>query len=351
MKKLAFLGVAFLMVSCAGQAALSANTGVQIAEVPKLADPTNAAPEILPEANSIALAAPRRVVLPQAEVNPVSAWRPPPYEAPLALRETDHFYFSRPIPSGEVNWANPNYRYGSTANGEESIHTGVDLGAQRGTQVLAAARGEVLWVGYGLYRGIFDTTDPYGLAIAIRHDFGHLDQPLFTVYAHLQSTSVWKGQTVERGEAIGEVGSTGHASGPHLHFEVRLGENRYFATRNPELWVVPAEGWGVLAGKMLDSFGRPLSNFYFQIESIDSGDIWEAWSYEVGTIIPDEIYQENFIVGDLPGGPYIVRTFFVGKVFETTLYIFPGQTNTILFRGRHGFMAEPTPTPVDFPQP
>jgi murein DD-endopeptidase MepM/ murein hydrolase activator NlpD len=351
MKKLLLIGGAILLAACSEQVAISANSGVQIAEVPKFADPTHAGLEIFPEEASIALATPMQIELPRAETNPVSAWRPPPYAAPLALRESDHFYFSRPIPSGEVNWANPNYRYGSTANGEESIHTGVDLGAQRATPVLAAARGEVVWVGYGLYRGVFDTSDPYGLAIAIKHDFGHLNQTLYTVYAHLQGTTVWKGQVVDRGEVIGEVGSTGHATGPHLHFEVRLGENRYFATRNPELWVVPAEGWGVLAGKMLDSFGRPQSNFYFQVESIETGDIWEAWSYEVGTIIPDEIYQENFVIGDLPGGPYIVRTFFIGKVFETSLFLYPGQTNTVLFRGRHGFLAESNPTPVEFPQP
>jgi murein DD-endopeptidase MepM/ murein hydrolase activator NlpD len=331
--------------------AILPNSGIQVAEIPKLEDPTDVAPVIVSEPQLIAEATPMQFIFPPAVANPVSAWRPPPYAAPLALRESDHFYFSRPIPSGEVNWANPRYRYGSTAFGEESIHTGVDLGAQRATSVLAAADGEVVWVGYGLYRGVTDTTDPYGLAIAIRHDFGHLDQTLYTVYAHLQGTSVWKGQRVAQGEVIGQVGSSGHATGPHLHFEVRLGENRYFATRNPELWVVPAEGWGVLAGRILDSFGRPLKQFYLQIESIETGESWEAWTYEVGTVVPDQTYQENFVIGDLPAGPYIVRAFFIGKIFETTLFLYPGQTNTIQFRGRHGFMVEPTPTPVEFPQP
>ncbi|MCK4961558.1 MAG: hypothetical protein KAS19_03685, partial [Anaerolineales bacterium] len=82
-----------------------------------------------------------------------SVWRPPPYPAPWAIQPNDHFVFSRPIPSGEVNWPNQSYRYGSTLFGEENIHTGVDLGADRGTPVLAAGSGEVLWAGYGLYRG------------------------------------------------------------------------------------------------------------------------------------------------------------------------------------------------------
>ncbi len=198
------------------------------------------------------------VDLPEAAPTPVSDWRPPPYAIPLAIRPTDHYYFTRPVPSGEVNWPNPRYRYGSTAFGEEPIHTGVDLGAERDTPVLAAGAGEVGWVGFGLYRGVFDLTDPYGLAVAIRHDFGHEQQLLYTIYAHLSSTIVWPGQRVSAGEQIGTVGDTGHASGPHLHFEVREGENRYFATQNPELWTVPAEGWGVLAGRVTDTYGRNL---------------------------------------------------------------------------------------------
>ena len=182
------------------------------------------------------------VVLPANVLNPVSAWRPPPYQIPLAIRPTDHFYFTRPIPSGDINWPNPRYRYGSTAFGEESTHTGVDLVADRNTHAVAAGDGEVIWVGYGLYGGVEDLTDPYGLAVAIRHDFGYQGQPLYSVYAHLESTTVWLGQRVSAGDQLGTVGDTGHASAPHLHFEIRTGENRYFASRNPELWTVPAQG-------------------------------------------------------------------------------------------------------------
>ncbi len=82
---------------------------------------------------------PMRYAFPTPGPDPVSAWRPPPYAVPLAIRPEDHFYFLRPIPSGNVNWPHPLYRYGNTFFGEESIHTGVDLDAPRGTPVLAAA--------------------------------------------------------------------------------------------------------------------------------------------------------------------------------------------------------------------
>ena len=179
------------------------------------------------------------VQIPTALPTPDFDWRPPPYPPPWALTPWDHFFLGRPIPSNEVNWPNGQYRYGSTLLGFEDLHTGIDISAARYTQVVATGPGEVVWAGYGLYRGVEDRTDPYGMSVAIRHNFGYEDQQLYTVYAHLGSVEVWRGQRVEMGDVLGMVGETGDASGPHLHFEVRLGENRYFSTRNPELWIVP----------------------------------------------------------------------------------------------------------------
>ncbi len=296
-------------------------------------------------------ATPVSVELPTPIPLPTSDWRPPPYPAPWAIRVQDHFYFDRPIPSGEVNWPNPRYRYGSTLFGEENIHTGVDLGAERGTSVLAAGPGEVVWAGYGLYRGIYDETDPYGLAVAIEHDYGYQGIRLHTVYAHLQSILVWEGQRVQTGEIIGTVGDTGHASGPHLHFEIRLGDNRYWSTRNPELWIAPPIGWGVLAGRLEDTYGNLLKEYLVQIYSIDSGERWDVWTYAEGTIHADDFFRENFVISDLPAGPYEIRVDFAGRSFSTQLYLYPGQTNFIVFRGRNGFNVEPTPTPVDLTNP
>ncbi len=299
----------------------------QILETPSPAPPDRAAPRA-------------EVVLPENVLNPVSAWRPPPYQVPLAIRPTDHYYFTRPIPSGDVNWPNPRYRYGSTAFGEESIHTGVDLGAERNAPVIAAGEGEVIWVGYGLYAGVQDAADPYGLAVAIRHDFGRDGQVLYSVYAHLSSANVWLGQRLSAGEKIGTVGDTGHASGPHLHFEVRTGENRYFASRNPELWMVPAEGWGVLAGRIQDTWGRVLPEYRIVIKSEETGQIWEVWTYALGTVQPDVYYQENFVIGDLPQGPYQLQINFLGRSYTSFLYLKPGQTSFVEFNGRQGFTME-----------
>ncbi len=277
-------------------------------------------------------------VLPTAAPVVEADWRPPPYQVPLALRPEDHFYLQRPIPSGEVNWPHPFYRYGSTYFGKNTIHTGVDLSAEYGASVVAAGPGEVVWEGYGLYRGIEDPEDPYGLAIAIRHDFGHSGKELYTVYAHLSSSFVGLGQRVSAGDVIGSVGDTGHATGPHLHFEVRLGKNAYFSTRNPELWMAPPEGWGVLAGLIADTAGQPLEEKIINIRSLPHGKQWQVWTYALETVHGDDAYGENFVISDLPAGPYEVRVDYVGKSFTTRIYVHPGMTNLVQFKGRRGFL-------------
>ncbi len=283
--------------------------------------------------------------LPTPGPNPISAWRPPPYPVPRAVRPDDHFYFLRPIPSGNVNWPHPRYRYGNTFFGEEAIHTGVDLDATRGTPVLAAGAGKVVWVGFGLYSGTYNQDDPYGLAILIRHEFGHEGRLLYTAYGHLDSASVWQGQRVEAGEVIGEVGDTGNAEGPHLHFEIRFGENGYFTTRNPELWMVPPQGWGVLAGRISDTYGQPLPEQLIHIYSLENGQRWDVWTYALETVRSDDHYGENFVISDLPAGPYEVRIDYAGHTSFAQMLVLPGQTNLFEFNGRKGFVVEPTPTP------
>jgi murein DD-endopeptidase MepM/ murein hydrolase activator NlpD len=94
-------------------------------------------------------------------------------------------------------------------NGEEgTFHPGVDIDAPWGTPVRAAADGDV--TGTTLGTG-------YGRGVVIDH--GH---DLVTLYGHLSSVAVIPGQHVTRGEVIGYVGQTGRATGPHLHYEVRV---------------------------------------------------------------------------------------------------------------------------------
>ena len=91
----------------------------------------------------------------------------------------------------------------------KSLHPGFDLAAPTGTRVAAAAAGEVVHAG---------PAGTYGNLVTIRHADG-----FETRYAHLSAVDVKVGQRVEVGTEIGAVGSTGHSTGPHLHFEIRKG--------------------------------------------------------------------------------------------------------------------------------
>lgn len=87
-------------------------------------------------------------------------------------------------------------------------HRGIDVGAPTGTPVRAAGPGRVLRSG---------VAGEYGVLVAIDHGNG-----AETRYAHLSRTLVGPGENVLRGQVIGEVGSTGLSTGPHLHFELRI---------------------------------------------------------------------------------------------------------------------------------
>ena len=166
---------------------------------------------------------PFRFTLPTPGAEPISGWRPPLYPVPWAMSPYDHFYFTRPIAADQVNWPLADYRYGGTFFAPNVVHTGVDIPVPEDIPIMATGAGTVMWAGWGLFSGLHENKDdPYGQAVAIRHDFGYKGQQLFTVYAHMSHVEAVVGQHVETGDQIGLVGHTGATTGPHLHFEVRL---------------------------------------------------------------------------------------------------------------------------------
>lgn len=89
------------------------------------------------------------------------------------------------------------------------MHNGTDFAAPIGTPVYAPADGVVVYAAW---------SSGYGRLIKIQHEFG-----VETRYAHLSRINVTKGQRVSRGERIGDIGNSGRSTGPHLHYEVRVG--------------------------------------------------------------------------------------------------------------------------------
>lgn len=118
-----------------------------------------------------------------------------------------------PSRSGYINMKNFSVPVNGTLTSDYGtrwgkMHNGIDIGAPSGTIIYSAASGTVTFSGW---------QDGYGNVIIINHG-----NNIETVYAHCSKSYVKKSQNIASGEKIGEVGSTGKSTGPHVHFEIRV---------------------------------------------------------------------------------------------------------------------------------
>lgn len=110
-------------------------------------------------------------------------------------------------------------RFGAVESIRDHTHKGIDIAATRGTPILATASGTVTFAGW---------SSGYGYLVKIDHGNG-----VETYYGHCSKLYVSAGDTVEAGEQIAAVGSTGNSTGNHLHFEIRLDGKQV----NPQTYV------------------------------------------------------------------------------------------------------------------
>ncbi len=266
---------------------------------------------------------------PSPTVTPVPTFTPtsvPP--------EPYHLWFDRPIgPQGEQK-VERFYPYGSTGAGKYRIHHGVEFINPEGTPVLAAAPGRVIVAGrddevvYGAMANF------YGQLVVIETDKEYGGKKVYNLYGHLSEIEVKVGQRVEEGEVIGRVGRTGRAFGPHLHFEVRVGENSYEASRNPELWLRPLPGRGIIAGRLVDAQGKPIPQALITIHLRESPDrlYQEIYTYPREEVNSDEYWGENFVLGDVPEGAYILRTRVGEKLYQVGVVVAAGKMSFVDLR-------------------
>ncbi len=284
--------------------------------------------------------------LPDAGPAQLDGYRPPPISVPLSRHPDDHYWLMRPIPSGSRNYDLEWYPFGNDVMVAKfypyRIHHGADFPNEPGTPVLAAGSGTVVHAGPrpSPRTGV----NYYGNTVIIKHDWQWRGQDVYTLYAHTLELFVHVGDHVEAGELIAGVGSSGGTTGPHLHFEVRIGQNHYGYTQNPALWLAPYVGWGTLAGRFEDKEGELISDALISLEAITT----DAPDREQRTYHPsihsDDVWNENFVIGDLPNGRYRLTINYDNTEYKQDVTIRSGQTTFSIVAA--DFVFHPTATPL-----
>ena len=154
----------------------------------------------------------------QASINAIIAQMQAEEEAARqeAAQNNQQYTGTGSTATGTYIWPCPSSTYVTSAFGmrdhplfgDERPHSGIDIAGSAGSEVLAADSGTVAVATY---------SSSYGNYVTIYHSNGD-----YTLYAHMSSLAVSAGQSVTQGDVIGYVGSTGWATGPHLHFEIRF---------------------------------------------------------------------------------------------------------------------------------
>jgi len=280
-----------------------------------------------------------------------SEWRPPAMPAPLSIVPDDHYWLMRPIPSGYRNYDLEWYPFGNDVQAANvppyRVHHGLDFPNETGTPVLAAGSGIVVHA--GPFPSPNNGVNYYGNTVVIQHDWQWQGKDVYTLYAHTLELFVSVGDTVEAGQLIAGVGSSGEVTGPHLHFEVRVGDNTYADTRNPALWLAPYEGWGTLAGRLVDKRGRPISDAKIRLLPPGSSEILREQSTYSPNVGSDDVWQENFAFGDVPAGEYVLLLTVNDVTYRREVDILPGRTAFEIISTEFEYNPTPTPLPTVTP--
>jgi murein DD-endopeptidase MepM/ murein hydrolase activator NlpD len=277
-----------------------------------------------------------------AQQAPTANVAPTPGPSPTVAPEPrEHRWLGRPIArAAQRDFADRTYLFGASKNNAYRVHHGLDLVNPSGTPVQSAADGVVVFAGRdsGTRFGPKTIPDFYGNLVLVKlAPSTYHGQDVYNLYGHLDSVAVREGQMVKEGDLLGKIGMTGTADGPHLHFEVRVGGTTYADSRNPALWLRPLPGTGSLTGRVLDRTGKPLANTTVTLmRDISASDIQKYWgemsSYPVdplGKLNPDDDWQENFAVVDLPVGLYDVRVTLGGQTYVRNVIVQDGRTTWV----------------------
>lgn len=260
----------------------------------------------------------------------ISDWNPPSLSNPTAIHPYDHYWFIRPVSSSHINYSLPYYHFGTNGPTDDyRLHHGVDLSNPVGVEIRAAGSGTVIWADKGHFNE-HEAITSYGNVIVIEHDFGYQGEALYTLYAHLNEFAVTEGQHVEAGEVIGFIGQTGNVTGPHVHFEVRVGRDFYYDVYNPELWMAPYINTGIVLGHLETSLGENIYDADIElIDPIKGYAIAKTSTYSGTGVQSDQLWDENFVFANVPTGFYLVHAFYQDDYWVGEISVIAGMSNWV----------------------
>ncbi|MCB9104495.1 MAG: M23 family metallopeptidase [Anaerolineales bacterium] len=269
-----------------------------------------------------------------------------PADLPDYTQVEDHFWFGRPVLPELSGWGSYYYPYGTNARGQYFWHYGIDIAASQGTTVIAVGDGTVTHADTDKLKVLGPWPDFYGQAVVILHDRRWQGLPVYTLYGHVSQVLVKQGQKVKAGDPIARVGQLGVALGPHLHLEVRVGAGTYDDTRNPDLWVKPDPGFGVVAGRVVDAQNYLVPQQLVTLHrASEPGRFWrQTFTYPDNVVKSDDNYYETFSFSDVPAGDYLVKTFFDGQQFTIPVTVTDQHTSFALISPN-----QPVPAPKSIP--
>jgi hypothetical protein len=249
-----------------------------------------------------------------------------------------HLWFERPIADADGNpYVDGSYLYGSTMGGNFQQHQGIEFNNPAGTPVRAIGPGVVVYAG---------AAEAGSNTVAIRHDRQLDGQHVFSTYYHNTSIAVSAGQRVEAGDVVARVGNTGRATNEHLHLEVHVAPSPDTAlivdpelrhpphTVNPQLWLRPLPGTGVVAGVVFDGAGQqiPGARVYGLVQPYPSETPFSFVETYRDRARGSPAYGEHFAVGDVPAGEYALGVMIDGQRVWRRVRVADGQVTWVEFR-------------------
>jgi hypothetical protein len=264
-----------------------------------------------------------------------------PGDSAVAPRDPLSTWFRRPIALTDNSFIDQTYRYGSTMGGNFQQHQGVEFNNPDGTAVYAIGSGTVVYAG---------PAEQGALTVTIRHDTPLTARGrryrIFSTYYHNSVLKVKVGQKVRKGSVISLVGNTGRATNDHLHLEISASPSDSISvvvdslqrfppyTTNPELWIEPLAGTGIVAGQVLDGAGAPVPQArVYGILKRDPVETPFSYAETYGDKAHSHpLYGENFAVSDVPPGTYTVGTEIGGKKVFRVITVEAGKLTWVVFR-------------------